>query len=330
MAAFSAEENERRKRRKRLIQGLVVGAAAIGVPALANALIRRRAGKLPATSWGRTQRYAWREGEVLFQRLGHGVPVVLVHSFGPGHDGWEWREVAGLLAEEFAVFVPDLLGWGRSEKPSIAYDGELYLQLLDDFLADVVGQRAVVIAAGLPAAYAVQIAVDTPERVRCLGLVVPQGIEVHGDEPDLKDALVHRLLRLPVFGTSALNVYTSRSGIAHHLQNEVYGAPEHVDPAVVERHYVASHQPGAQAALAAYLAGYLNHGVEALLPRLEVPVWLAWGGHAASPPLSTADLWLSRTRAELEVFERAGNHPHAESPTAFTAALLEFFKKLPE
>lgn len=330
MAAFSAEELERRKRRKRLIQGLVVGAAAIGLPALANALIRRRAGKLPATAWGRTQRYAWREGEVLFQRLGHGVPVVLVHSFGPGHDGEQWREAAALLAEDFSVFVPDLLGWGRSEKPSLAYDGELYIQLLDDFLSDVVGQRAAVIAAGLPAAYAVQIAVDTPERVRCLGLVVPQGLEVHGDEPDLKDAIVHRLLRLPVFGTSALNVYTSRSGIAHHLEKEVYGSPEHVDPAVVERHYVASHQPGAQAALAAYLAGYLNHGVEALLPRLDVPVWLAWGGNAVSPPLSTADLWLSRTHAELEVFESAGNQPHAESPTAFTGALLEFFKKLPE
>ncbi len=330
MAALSDEELERRKRRKRLLQGLVVGAAAIGVPALANALIRRRAGKLPSTPWGRTQRYAWREGEVLFQRLGHGPPVVLLHSFGPGHDGEQWREVASLLADELTVFVPDLLGWGRSEKPSLPYDGELYIQLLDDFLADVVGQRAVVIAAGLPAAYAVQIAVDTPERVRCLGLVVPQGLEVHGDEPDLKDAIVHRLLRLPVFGTSALNVYTSRPGIAHHLKSEVFGSAERVDDAVVERHYVASHQPGAQAALAAYLAGYLNHGVGALLPRLDVPVWLAWGGNATSPPLTTADLWLRRTQAPLEIFEHAGNQPHAESPTAFTSALVEFWKKLPE
>lgn len=330
MTTYSAEETQRRKRRKRLLQGLLVGAAAIGVPAFANAIIRKRAGKLPPVTWGKAQHYAWRECEVAFQRLGQGIPIVLLHSFGPGHDGHQWRGVAELLAEDFQVFVPDFPGWGRSDKPSIAYDGELYIQVLDDFLADVVGRRAVVVAAGLSAAYAVQLAVDTPERFRCLGLVVPQGIEIHGDEPDLKDAMVHRLLRLPVFGTSALNVYTSRSGIENHLRNEVLGAPDYVDAELVDHHYVAAHQPGAHASLAAYLAGYLNHNVEELLPRLEVPTWLAWGGKASSPALAAADLWLRRGGVELEVFHRCGNLPHLEVPTTFTTALLEFLLKLGE
>lgn len=330
MTAYSVEEAQRRKRRKRLLQGLLVGAAAIGLPAAANAIIRKRAGALAPPTWGRSQLYAWRECEVAFQRLGQGIPIVLLHSLGPGHDGTQWRGVGEILAEDFQVFVPDLPGWGRSEKPSIAYDGELYIQLLDDFLADVVGRRAVVVAAGLPAAYAVQLAVDTPERFRCLGLVGPQGLEIHGDEPDLKDAVVHRLLRLPVFGTSALNVYTSRSGIENHLRNEVLGAPEYVDADLVDHHYVAAHQPGAHAALAAYLAGYLNHSVEELLPRLDVPTWLAWGGKASSPPLAASEQWLRQGPVELQVFHRCGNLPHLEVPTAFTTALLEFMSKLSE
>ena len=56
-------------------------------------------------------------------------------------------------------------------------------------------------------------------QARQQGLIrAASGIEIHGEEPDLKDAMVHRALRLPVVGTSALNVYTSRSGIAHHLR----------------------------------------------------------------------------------------------------------------
>ncbi len=330
MAAQSSEEIQRRLRRKRILQGLLVGAAAVGIPALANTVIRRRAGKLQPAGWGRTQRYFSEQGEVVFQRLGRGPALVLLHSFGPGHNADEWQQAGEILAERFRVYAPDLLGWGRSEKPRVSYDGELYIQLLYDFLHDVVGGKAVILAAGLPAAYAVQVAVDSPELVRALGLVVPLGIEVHGDEPDLKDALVHRLLKLPVVGTSALNLYTSRSGIGHHLRHEVYSAPERVDEELIDHHYVTSHQPGAQAALAAYLAGYLNHGVDELLPRLEVPTWIAWGRKAASPSVAVADLWLRLCDADLQVFEDSGNLPHAEQPRAFCRALNAYLEEIPE
>ncbi len=330
MVAQTAEEDQRSRRRKRLVKGLLVGGAAIGIPALANLLVSRRLRRLPPPRWGRLRRYAWRHGEIAFQRLGQGPPLLLLHSFGPGHGSDEWRTVAETLSASHQVFAPDLLGWGRSEKPQRTYDGEFYLQQILDFLHDVIGERAVIVAAGLSAAYATQIAVDQPERVKALGLVVPLGIEVHGDEPDVKDALVHRLLRLPILGTSALNLFTSRSGIAHHLRNDVFAGPERVDAEAVDRHYLASHQPGAHASLAAYLAGYLNHGVEELLPRLSVPLWLAWGRSAAAPRIETADLWLRHIDAELQVFEGSGNQPHAEEPAAFARRLASFLKKLPE
>jgi len=328
MTARSRDEDERRKRRKRLLQGLLVGGAAIGIPALANFLIARRAARPQTPSWGRSHRYAWQYGEIAFQRLGDGPPLVLVHSFGPGHDSQQWRRAAELLAKRRTVFVPDLLGWGRSEKPALTYDGELYIQLLSDFLHDVVRARSPVVAAGLAAAYAVQIAVDEPEAIAALGLVVPLGIETHGDEPDFKDAIVHRLLRLPVIGTSALNLYTSRSGLSHHLR-EAYAVPERVDAALLEHHYRSSHQKGARAALAAYLAGYLNHAVDDTLTRLQTPVWLAWGRGANSPPVESADLWLrAAAHSELEVFERAGNLPHAETPIAFGQKLEGFLSRI--
>ena len=109
MAAYSVEEEQRRKRRKRLLQGVLVGGAAIGIPALANLLISKRAGKLAPPSWGRAQRYNWRLGDIAYQRLGDGPPVVLLHSFGPGHHCGEWQIAAEILAERHTVFAPDLL-----------------------------------------------------------------------------------------------------------------------------------------------------------------------------------------------------------------------------
>lgn len=325
-------DEERRRRRRRLWQGLLVGGAAIGLPALANELVRRRAGRLEPPTWGRAHRYAWKHGDVVFQRVGEGEPVVLVHAFGPGHDGQEWARVAEELGRTHRVYVPDLLGWGRSASVPDHLDGELYIQLLTDFLVDVVREPATLVAAGLPAAYAVQVAVDQRELLRGLGLVVPLGLGSRSDEPDLRDAVVHRLLRLPVLGTSAMNVYTSRSGLAHYLRREAFAAPERVDAALLEHHYRASHQRGAQAALAAYVAGYLNHGVAPILSRVAVPVWLAWGRQAADPPVEDADLWLRHLRqesAELDVFEEAGNLPHAEVPAYFALRLARFLAALP-
>lgn len=327
----SEEEKQKAQRRKKLVQGLLIGGAAVGIPALANALLARRRQRLESPTWGRTRRYAWHLGEISYQVLGEGDPVVLVHSFGPGHDSEEWRAVAEILAQENRVYAIDLLGWGLSERPAITYDGEVYIELIRDFLLDVVAERATLVTAGLPAAYAVQIAVDHPELVSALALVTPAGIEVHGDEPDLKDALVYGLLRLPVIGTSALNIYTSRASIQHHLRREIYAAPERVDAALVEHHHTSSHQAGSHSALAAHLCGYLNHPVREILPRITVPLWIAWGDRASAPPIESADQWIRHVpAAELEVFNDTGNLPHAERAGRFSQRLQRFLDHLTE
>ena len=299
---------------------------------MVNALVRRRAGRLPTASWGSGDRFAWGQGEIVFQRLGEGEPIVLLHAFGPGHSGAEWRRVAEMLAQTHEVFVPDLLGWGLSDSSRLVYDARVYLRLLRDFLDRVVERPVILVAAGLPAAYAVQWTVEHPGRARALGLVCPFGVDRVGEEPGVKDAVVHRLLRLPVLGTAALNIYSSRAAIAGYLRREVYAAPAAVDDALIDEHYRSSHQRGNQAALAAYLSGSLHHEVRDILSRLEVPVWLAWGRHALSPPVETADVWLRRIEAEggagLEVFERCGILPHAESPEEFTRKLERFLSRL--
>jgi pimeloyl-ACP methyl ester carboxylesterase len=330
MAAWTSEEEQRRRRRKRIVQGLLIGGAAVGVPALINAAIARRARRVASTAWGRRHRYAWELGDVVFQRLGEGEPLLLLHSFGPGHDGIEWRAAAERLGEGFQVFAPDLPGWGRSDRPRVDYDAELYMEFLIDFLIDVVRRRAVVVASGMAAAYAVQVAVDRPELVRALVLVCPLGIDQASDEPDLGDAVIHRLLRTPVLGTSALNVYSSRNGVAHHLRDEVYADPARVDDELIDHYWRGAHEPGSRAALAAYLSGYLNHGVAAALPRLRQPALVIWGRRATSPAVESADLWLhGLAEAELEVVPDAGVLPHDEQPERFRELVARFAESLP-
>jgi pimeloyl-ACP methyl ester carboxylesterase len=314
-----------RRRIGPLLKGLLLAGAAVGAPALVSTVIRRRAEPPHTPRWGRAHRYAGRHGEIVFQELGlrgDRPPVVLLHSFGPGHDANEWRATAERLAERYAVYAPDLPGWGRSGAASRGtWNPALYVEAIDGFLSGVVREPAILIASGMTAAYAVRIAAEHPGRLRALGLVCPVGLEA-GDG----QSFVSTLLRLPVVRETVLDLLTSRSAITHHLRKEVYAAPERVDAALLDHHYRASHVPRSRAALAAWLGGELGDSVAETLPEIGLPVWIAWGRQSAAPRAEDADRWLRHLphTAELEVFETAGALPHAEAPAAFCRALDRF------
>jgi 2-hydroxy-6-oxonona-2,4-dienedioate hydrolase len=317
------------RRGHRLAKGLLLAGAAIGIPLAAAALLRRRAAPPSPPRWGRSHRYSGRSGrEVVFQELGSGPPVLLLHSFGPGFDSDQWRGAAEILAAGHSVYVPDFPGWGRTRPVASVHRPDSYLDLIEDFLAGVVREQAVVVAAGLAAAYAVQTAIEHPGRVRALGLISPLGLGGDGDGTDGR-SFTTRLAGLPLAGAIVLDLLTARTALEHHLRRQVYAAPERVDAALLDRHYRASHRPAARRALAAYLRGNLRLDVSDGISRLRTPVWLAWGRQSKAPPVEAADLWLRRIpQAELDVFEGAGCLPHAEAPALFCRALERFLAKL--
>ncbi len=85
-------------------------------------------------AWALSQRFATGAGEIAWERLGQGPPIVLVH--GTPWSSWTWRRVAPRLAERFTVYVFDLLGFGASDRRagqdvSLAAQGRRFAQLLD-------------------------------------------------------------------------------------------------------------------------------------------------------------------------------------------------------
>lgn len=315
----------------RVTAGLLLAGAAVGLPVLVSEVIRRRAEPPQSPRWGRAHRYSGALGEVVFQELGSGTPpLLLLHSFGPGYDGNQWRAAAELLASRHSVYAPDLPGWGRSETPLGGHVPELYVRSIAGFLDRVVRGPAVIAAAGLSAAYAVRIALERPERVHGLVLVNPQGIAADAAsfaKPGA--AFLRQLLQIPVARTTALDLLTSRSALEHHLRREVYAAPERVDAALLDHHYRASHRARARTALSALLRDDLWLDVESVLDEIGVPVLLAWGRSAHAAPVENADLWLRYLPdAKVEVFHGSADLPHVESSTAFCQAVERFVDEL--
>ena len=59
------------------------------------------------------------------------------------------------LEKTNTVYTIDLLGCGRSDKPNITYTNYLYVQLIDNFIKDVIKEKTDVVATGSSVSFTV-------------------------------------------------------------------------------------------------------------------------------------------------------------------------------
>lgn len=127
---------------------------------------------------GRAERFVPTSQGVLHVRVSGpetGPVVLLVHGGAVGGQGFAaWRKP--LADAGFRVVLPDLLGYGYSERPDVPYTREFYTRQLGELL-DGLGIRAPVrvVGASLGGAIATAFAAAFPDRVVSLALMAPSG-----------------------------------------------------------------------------------------------------------------------------------------------------------
>jgi pimeloyl-ACP methyl ester carboxylesterase len=138
--------------------------------------------------------------EALPKDGGEGTPLVLVH--GLGARGEDWAKMIPLLAANgFHVYVPDLLGYGRSPKPDVDYTIGMEEGVVADFMRAVHVSRADVGGWSMGGWVAMKLALDHPEMVNRLVVYDSAGIYFPaGFGPDLfvpmDDAGLAHLLKM--------------------------------------------------------------------------------------------------------------------------------------
>jgi pimeloyl-ACP methyl ester carboxylesterase len=246
---------------------------------------------------------------------------VLIHGHNAAASAWEMREPFRRFGAQYRVYAPDLLGYGGSDRPPVDYAAPLYIDLLRDFLREVVRQPSVVIASSVSAAHAIQVAADDPEWITRLVLIAPVGLNPERTRNPAGPA-VTALFRSPVVGEALFNALVARPGLRYYLAEKTYYRKERVTDDLIEVNYQTAHQPGARYAPAAFVGGGLYHDVQDAWPRVGQPVLLAWGDQATFTPVSDAAAFLAlNPGAQLEVFQACGIVPHDEQPEAFATVV---------
>jgi pimeloyl-ACP methyl ester carboxylesterase len=312
---------------------LLAGGTGMAALAAVNATIRRNAAEPDESALGGEARdFEWPSGRIFYKVAGarsNGPPLVFVHGIGAGASSFMWRKNFDALSSDFRVFALDLLGFGFSDKPSGApYSADLYVELISDFIREITGPGALVVASSLGAAYCIRVADEHPELVQSLIAIAPTGADYLRARPGMTGAAFYGLLQSPVLGTSFHNAMTSEHSIRDYARTQLFYNPARATPRLVAQYYANSHQPGAQNAITPFLSGYLNTDTRAAFARLAQPITLVWGRDDRTNPLEeAAELLRLNRRAALEIFDRCRMMPQEEHPEKFNALVRASFLK---
>ena len=297
-----------------------------------NATIRRNAhDPEDAALGGEPHTYEWKHGRIFYKMAGAehaGLPLVFIHGIGAGASSFMWRKNFDALAQDFRVYALDLLGFGFSDKPMTApYCADLYTELIADFIREVTGHPAHLVAISLGAAYSVRAADEHPELVDSLVLIAPTGADNLRVRPGMTGAAFYGLLQSPVLGTSFYNVMASERSIRDYAHKQLYFDKRRATPRMVANYYATSHQPGAQHAIAAFLSGYLNTDTRDAFARLDNRVTLVWGKQDPTTPIEqAAELLHLNPHASLRIFDRCRMMPQEEHPERFNDLVRELLR----
>jgi pimeloyl-ACP methyl ester carboxylesterase len=272
---------------------------------------------MPET-WNLRRRITVSGGEISYDVLGYGPPLILVH--GTPSRSYIWRDVALRLADRFSVYVFDLLGFGQSERRegldvSVSAHSRMLAELVEAWELEAPS------VAGHDIGGAIALRTHLLEAVPlgCIALLDSVVLS-----PWITPTTRHLKEHLNVYETMPTQVF--EAVVASHLRT-------------------ATHKPMDEHTFATYLEPwkgefgqrlYLQKDAqlderdtaefEPLLPSVGVPVSIIWGEQ---------DAWLAPTFAErlnelipgsdLLVLPETGHFAMEDSPQEIATALFDFF-----
>ncbi len=237
--------------------------------------------------------------------------VLLLHGFGGDLDNWMFN--LDSLAEKHRVLALDLPGHGQSVKTNVDPSLSGMATFVSKFL-DVLSVSSVnVVGHSMGGAIAMQLASDSPETVRSLGLICSAGLGPDINSDYLRgfvEAQTHQELKLVL-----QQLFADESLVNLQLVNDILNY-KRID--------------GVEATLNALSETLISAGEQTFLTdnivASGIPVLVIWGKQDRIIPVSHAQNYSAAggSCVEVEIFDSAGHMVQMEKAHDVNRSLLNF------
>ncbi|KGG13625.1 MULTISPECIES: alpha/beta fold hydrolase [Prochlorococcus] len=274
--------------------------------------------------------------------------LLLVHGFGASTD--HWRHNIPALAKSHEVHAIDLLGFGRSAKPSeLDYGGELWKEQVVAYVKERICKPTVIVGNSL-GGYAA-LAAGAALESQSAGVVLLNAAGYFSDEKfayQPKDGISKMrqiigkglsrdlLIKWLVYPLIQRLIFENlrRPNVIRKTLQQVYINPKNVDDALIESIRRPSLDPGAFKVFQKVFQarGLKGKPIDELFNDLQAPLLLLWG---------ESDPWLRNAKAKQEKFRlfakqaslevrevllQAGHCPHDEVPELVNQEMLNWLE----
>ena len=248
--------------------------------------------------------------------------LVLVHGYTGGKENW--YRVCARLGRRYRLVVPDLPGWGDSQRRAGAdYGFAAQADNVAAFLRHLGGAPVVLVGHSMGGGIAALVAARHPDRVAKLALVDAAGVEFAENAFGLE--VLAGGNPFAVEDASSLERYF---GVIFH---DATARPPLPWPGSWA--YVAWRRR--EAAFEQAVLDRIGRGDERFLPwqeaeRIRQPTLLLWGAHDRVIDPSAMALYAQRIpRARTRLLERSGHMTLMEEPGAVAEALIDLVEETP-
>ncbi len=223
--------------------------------------------------------YDWKFGKIFYTKQGQGDPVLLIHDLNTLSSEYEWKNIVKMLSKSRTVYTLDLLGCGRSEKPNLTYTNYLYVQLINDFIKNIIKEKSDVVVTGQSSSFILGTCQNNREMINNIVMINPADIYTTAHIPTNRSRMLTKLILLPLVGTLLYNILVRKDNIEKRFREQYFFDKSKIRHEDIMTYYETAHYGNSSSKyLFASLSGnYLTANVMLYLKNLSNSIFIITG-----------------------------------------------------
>ena len=304
---------------KKLLNAGIISSALLFTTWGINKLIFLRAGMKDMLFCENKHQYSWRFGNIFYTKKGSGSPLLLIHELKCTASADEWKSLINQLSKNHTIYALDLIGCGRSEKPKMTYTNYIYVQLINNFIKDVIGAKTDVITSGSSSNIAIMGCYSEPDLYRRIMMVNPSSMKDMAKYPKTNHKTLKYLVELPLIGTTIYNIANSHGTIFKEYKKKTLYPDIHTQKDV-DTMYDSSHLggPSARYLYASERSHFTNINMLHALKKLNHSMCIIGGKDLKDIEDTIKDYVAINPSIETELVDNCKQYPHIEQTDAFS------------
>ena len=315
--------------KKKLTFLAVFSASAIGTMHVVNRIFSYIASENRFLDEDIYEYYIWRFGKIAYKKQGTGNPILLVHDLNVCSSSYEWNRIIDTLSKTNTVYAIDLLGCGLSERPLLTYTNYLYVQLLTDFIKQVIGEKTDVIASGHSSSFTIMACANDESLINRVILVNPDDIIKLSKVPSKRSTMVKNLIVSPILGTFIYNMKVNKRTIREKFTKSCFS-----HDSVREKDIMICFESTqrdkthSRYLYACQSTGYTNANILHCLKKLNNSIFIITGNKNPENTLIAAQYQNHLPSIEIVGINQTKQIPHVEKPAEFINQINIFLSEI--